>query len=88
MQAEICYFAHPDMPAYAPQGRLQDFSKGDDFCKGGVTIHCLITKICELGAFFLYFPFVLVQNESEMSVGITGGSHDSITIQNAPSTLL
>ena len=39
-------------------GRIQDFSKGSDFCKGGggggVTIHFLITKICELGACFLY----------------------------------
>ena len=26
------------------------FLKGGDFCKGGpVTIHCLVTKICELG---------------------------------------
>ena len=39
------------------------FFKGSDFFKGrGVTIHCLITKICELGAGFLYFPYVLAQN--------------------------
>ena len=44
------------------QGRIQDFSKGDDFCKGGVTIHCLITKICELGSRFLYFSYLLGQN--------------------------
>ena len=44
------------------QWRIQDFSKGGDFCKRGVTIHCPITKICDLGAFFLYFSFVLAQN--------------------------
>ena len=40
------------------------FFKGGDFCKrgGGVTIHCLITKNCELGACFLYFSYVLAQN--------------------------
>ena len=27
-----------------------------------MTIHCLITKICELGACFLYFSYVLAQN--------------------------
>ena len=38
------------------QGRIPDFSKGGDFCKGGgVTINCPITKICELKACFLYF---------------------------------
>ena len=35
---------------------------GGDFCKRGVTIHCLITKICELGACFLYFSYMLAQN--------------------------
>ena len=45
------------------QGQIQDFSKEVDFCKGGgVTIRCLITKICELGACFLYFSYVLAQN--------------------------
>ena len=44
------------------QWRIQDFSKGGDFCKRGVTIHCPITKICDLGAFFLCFSFVLAQN--------------------------
>ena len=29
---------------------------------GGVTIHCLIIKICEMGACFLYFSYVLAQN--------------------------
>ena len=27
-----------------------------------MTIHCLITKICELGACLLYFSYVLAQN--------------------------
>ena len=34
---------------------IQDFSEGRDYCnckEGGMTIHCLITKICELGACF------------------------------------
>ena len=46
------------------QWRIQDFSKGGggDFCKRGVIIHCLITKICELGACFLYFSYMLAQN--------------------------
>ena len=44
------------------QGRIPDFSKGGDFCKGGVTINCPITKICELKACFLYFFYVLAQN--------------------------
>ena len=35
---------------------------GGDFCKRGMTIHCLITKICELGACFLYFSYMLAQN--------------------------
>ena len=26
------------------------------------TLHCLITKICELGACFLYFSYMLAQN--------------------------
>ena len=45
------------------QGRTQDFSKREvTFVKGeGVAIHCLISKICELGACFLYF-YVLAQN--------------------------
>ena len=43
--------------------RIQDFSKGVTFVKGGgVTIHCLITKIRELGACFLYFSYMLSQN--------------------------
>ena len=29
---------------------------------GGVTIHCLINKICELGVCFVYFSYVLAQN--------------------------
>ena len=29
--------------------------EGGDFCRGGLTTHCLITKICEQGACFLYF---------------------------------
>ena len=44
------------------QGRIRDFLNEGDFCKKGVTIHCLITKICELGACFLYFSYVLAQN--------------------------
>ena len=38
------------------------FKGGVAFVKGGVTIYCLITKICELGACFLYFYYVLAQN--------------------------
>ena len=39
------------------QGWMQDFSNGGDFCKGGQLIdwlidHCLINKMCELGACF------------------------------------
>ena len=37
------------------QGWIQDFSKG-------VTNHCLLTKMCKLGACFLYFSYVLAQN--------------------------
>ena len=43
------------------QGWIQVFSKRVTFVKGG-TINCLITKICELGACFLYFSYVLAQN--------------------------
>ena len=32
---------------------------GSRIFQRGVTIHCLITKICELGACFLYFFYVL-----------------------------
>ena len=39
----------------------QGFFKGGDFLKG-VTIHCLIHKIFELGACFLCFSYVLAQN--------------------------
>ena len=28
-----------------------------------MTIHCLMTKTCELGACFLYFSYVLAQND-------------------------
>ena len=40
------------------------FQKGGYFCKGrgGVIIHCLITKIYKLGAYFLYFSYALAQN--------------------------
>ena len=47
----------------APPHPVRCPAKGGDFCKGGgATIHCLITKICELGACFLYFSYVLAQN--------------------------
>ena len=39
-----------------------EFFKGGDFCKREVTIHCLITKTCELGAYFLYISYMLAQN--------------------------
>ena len=45
------------------QWRIQDFSKGGDFCKRGAIIHCLITKICELGACFLYFSYIYVSSK-------------------------
>ena len=42
---------------------FMNFSKrGGDFSKGRVTIHCLVTKISELGACFIYFSYVLAQN--------------------------
>ena len=49
---------------YNVQGRIQDFSRGGGyFCKGDrETIHCLITKIRELGDCFLYFSYALAQN--------------------------
>ena len=42
-----------------------NFQRGGDLCKGGegVTIHCLITKICELGACVLHLSYVLAQNQ-------------------------
>ena len=43
------------------QERIQDFWKVVTFAKG-VTIHCLITKIYELRACCLHFPYVLAQN--------------------------
>ena len=39
------------------RGQTQDFSVGVTFVMG-VTIHCRITKICELGACILYFSCV------------------------------
>ena len=36
------------------QGQIQDFSKGVAFVRGGVTFHCLITKIFELGASYVF----------------------------------
>ena len=42
------------------------FFKGGDFCKGeGETFQCVITKICELCACFLYFSYVLTQNRGD-----------------------
>ena len=55
----------PKRIVYIIRGWIQGFSKRVTFVKGGggVSIHCLITKICgELGACFLYFSYVLVQN--------------------------
>ena len=43
------------------QGRIQYFSKGVTFVRGGGD-YCLITKTCELEACFLYFSYVLAQN--------------------------
>ena len=38
------------------------FCKGRGGGRGAVTIHCLINKLCELGACFLYISYVLAQN--------------------------
>ena len=46
------------------RGGSRIFQRGLTCVKGGggkVTIHCLNNKICELGACFLYFSYVLAQ---------------------------
>ena len=45
------------------QRRIQGFQRGVAFVKeGGDYSLSWITKICELGACFSYFPYVLAQN--------------------------
>ena len=46
------------------------FKGGLTFVKGGVTIHCLIIKVCELGVCFLYFSCVLAQNGGVTSLDL------------------
>ena len=46
---------------------MQEFSRGGDFCNGGgLTIHCLITKIWDLKepASYIY-SYVLAQKEGD-----------------------
>ena len=45
-------------------GGIQDFSKGLTFVRGGggVTTHCLINKICELGSLLLKFFLCVSSN--------------------------